>query len=305
MIPYTYGTGIFNIKELVGNSIVSFFVDLLQGAVNWFGGQLANVMQSSLDVVNLPIVQSGIAYTQALALALITVKAITEGIQTYLFYQSGDPDADPTGLLVRVAQSIAVIGSLPWIIQETFKFGGKVARDVANLKGVSSNINNLEFIFRQLGLGPILEDNPTTELAIVLIILGISMLVLFVIITIQAYIRGAELSLLAVMGPILALNITSNNRNLWSSYFKQVVIVAFTQGLQIFMVQAFLTVVASGSVNKEGILLISIAWLWMCIKTPQYVKQFAHSTGFSGAMGGSAKQAGSMYLMRKMMTRGA
>lgn len=305
MKPYTYASSFFNIKELVSNSIVGFFVDLLQGTVTWFGGQLANVMQSSLDVVNLPIVQSGIAYTQALALALITVKAISEGIQTYLFYQSGDPDADPTGLLVRVAQAIAVIGSLPWLIQETFKFGGKVARDVAGLKGVTGSLNNIEFIFRQLGLGGILEETPGPDITSVFIILGLSMVILFIVITIQAYIRGAELSLLAVIGSILALNITSSNRSLWSSYFKQLVIVAVTQGVQIFMVQAFLTVVASASVNKDGIILLSIAWLWMCIKTPQYIKQFAHSTGFSGAMGGTAKQAGSMYLMRKMMTRGA
>lgn len=278
----------FNLSKLVNTAIAKFFADLFENLITEFSEALTNVMGTSLEVLKMPLVDNGLKYAQALAFTLLVLKSMNEAFQTYILYQNGDPDADPTGLLIRTAQAVAIIATLPWIVKQIFEFGTKVSSDVSHL-----------------GTGKIGIDNWTSSLALIerggvaIAIISTIMIICILVVAIQAAIRGAELSLMCILGPILALNITANNRNVWSAWFKQLIIICTSQALQIFMLEGAFSLIAKNILNGTGLLMV-IGWLWVTIKTPKFVQQFAYSTGFTGAVGGTTKQVGIMHLTRKM-----
>lgn len=281
-----------NIKELIFGAIAYFFGNFFEQLIKFFATTLANIMSTSQDVLSMPLVQNGIKYAQALAFTVLVLKVMNEAFQTYILYQNGDPDADPSGLVIRTAQAVAVIAGLPWLVQQLFIFGSKVALDVAGLGTGKTGVEDWFFI-----TGTIITSN-----GIIVVVFGIILVVMMLIVGIQATIRGAELALMALLGPIMALNLTSNNRNIWSSWIRQIIIICCSQALQIFMLSGSLSLLTSQVVSGNGLLLV-FGWLWVTIKSPKYVQQFGYSTGFTGAIGGTAKQAGSMVIMRKMMSK--
>lgn len=280
-------------EKLIKSTFEFIFINFFNDLFKTFSVFLVDIMSLSRKVLEMPFVQNGVSYAQALAFALLSAKVLSEGISQYILYQSGDPDADPSGLIIRTGKSIAVISTLPWIVLQIFTFGTKVATDVANLgagKMGSSDISFLSTFVVSTGGLPVA-------------IMGIIILIMFLVVAIQSTIRGAELALMAVLGPIMALNLTSNNQSIWGAWLKQVIVICVSQALQIFMIKGVFTLIVTG-VSTGGLLLV-FGWLWVTIKSPKYLQQFAHSTGFSGAVGGTAKQAGSMAVMRMVMSKGA
>lgn len=268
------------------------FQDFFQDLTSFFGQVLANVMGFSQEVLKLDLVQSAIHYAQALAFTLLVLKTMNEAFQTYILYENGDPDADPGGLLVRTAQAAAIIAFMPELVKYVFEFGAKVSSDVAGLSVGKAGIADWTFI-----IGAIIQSG-----GMVIVIMMIIFVVMLLIVAFQATIRGAELARISILGPIMALNITSNNKSMWSSWFRQLVIICTAQAIQIFMVRGAMSLMTNEAVTGGGVVLI-LGWLWVAIKTPKYLEQFAYSTGFTGAAGGAAKQAGSMAMMRKMMAK--
>jgi hypothetical protein len=267
-----------------------FFTGFFQDFISFFGEVLANVMSTSLDVLNLDIVNSAIRYSQGLAFTLLVLKTMNDAFQTYILYQNGDPDADPSGLLIRTAQGVAVIAFMPDLVRQVFVFGSKLSLDVSGLSVGDTGISDWAAIIATV------VSSGGTVLPIIYIVLAVMLLV----VAFQAAIRGAELARVSIIGSIMAINITSNNKSIWSSWFKQLVIICTAQSLQILMITGAMSLMTNKIISGKGTVLI-FAWLWVAIKTPKYLEQFAYSTGFTGAVGGTAKQVGSMAIMRKMM----
>lgn len=280
----------FDLSDIVDSAIAKFFANLFEQLITFFATTLAEIMSTSINVLQIPLVQNGIKYAQSLAFVILVLKASNEAFQTYILHQNGDPDADPTGLLIRTGQAVAVIATSPWIVTQVFTFGTKVALDVAKLGTGKTGVADWTY------LSALILKTRGVVVPLVVIIIAICMLV----VSIQATIRGAELALMAVLGPILALNITANNRSTWSAWFKQLVIICVSQALQIFLLQGTFALLTSGSISSDG-LIQSLGWIWVAIKSPKFVQQFAYSTGFTGTLGGAGKQAGTMYLTRKLM----
>ncbi len=274
-------------SKLLDIAIAAFLSDLIDDLISYFSNILVDIMGLSQNIFNMPIVQNGIKYSQTLAFTILVIKVINEAYQTYILYQNGDPDADPTGLLVRTAQAVAVIAVLPWIVSQLFMFGTKVATDVANLS--SGRMSYLDWQYIKIWLNPIMGLSFGPIFCIIIVIM-------LLIVAFQATIRGAELALMSVLGPIMALNITANNRGIWSSWFRQVVIICTSQAMQIFMLAGAMSLISSQSISNKG-LLFFYGWLWVAIKSPKYVQQFAYSTGFTKTLGGTVKNVGSTAAM--------
>ncbi|MBN4062887.1 hypothetical protein JYT99_00610 [bacterium AH-315-E09] len=284
----------FDIGTLLRNGITTLLVGLLEDVITFFATILANIMGTSIMVFNMPLVINGIFYTQVLAITMLSAKVLHEIFQTYILYQSGDPDADPTGLLIRTGQSIAIIATMPWIIEELiFKFGTKVATDVANLS--TGTPGALDSIL----LSALVQTGVVIPIAILIVAF---ILICTLVIAFQSTIRGANLALMTVLGSIIALNLTSSNRGLWSAWLREVIIICTAHAIQIFMFQGVLALMTTGFLSSYGFLLVG-GWMWATVKSPKFVRQIAYSTGVGGAVGGGMRQAGSSFMMRKMMMK--
>ena len=278
-----------NFIDMLVQMVEGFLTYIYTSLIETFGFLITDIMGLAVEVISLPFVQNAISYSQKLALAILAAKVMSEGIQTYILRQNGDPDSDPTSLIIGTAQSVAVISCLPWIVEQVITFGSKVMTDISSLNYGQIELSGITQVIIGMAMNGIL----TATVCLIIIIA-------FIIIGMQIGIRGAELALMSVLGSIMALNLTSANRSLWSSWFKQIIIICVSPAIQLFMLNGaivLLTIEGFGSIH----VLLVFGWLWATIKSPAFVKQFAYTNGVGGAVGGTAKQAGSMALMRAMM----
>lgn len=287
-----------DIYKFINGSIDSWITQWVEKFISGFAGILGLIMGTASDVLNEKFVVWGIAYAQALALSIIATKIAAEALSTYILYTNGDPDSDPTGLLVRSVQSIGTILSIPWILWTMYQFGTAIAQDVINIPGYEHQELNL------LLLGYTIEN-----LIAVFAILIIIAIVFIVIIFLQTNIRAAELGLLAIIGSILALNLTSANRTYFSTWWKRVLIVTCTQGIQLLLIKAAFYSLATSIFTPGDINAVLAAfgkffgWLYVSYKTPDVLQQVVYSSGISNVAGSAASQASTMMLMRKVILR--
>lgn len=285
------------LSNYVTEAINSFLNGIIEEYIQLFGDILVKIMGIAGIVLDYPAVKNGILYAQGIAGAILVAKVANDALQTYILRTNGDPDADPGGLLVRTFKAAAVISCVPWIVRWIYEFGTTMANDIATLKGVQSVTDlNAFFSVTYLVNG--------SGVMLVITIVGLIML-LFVFL--QTFIRAAELGLLAVIGPVLALSLSSTNTSMFSAWFRETIIISVSQALQIFMVKTAFYAFSYGLTDtsmKTYAGLMFLGWIWVTLKTPKFLKQFAYASGLGSASGGAAQSAITMVVM-KAVSKGA
>lgn len=280
---------------MIFSSIQSFFIDLLEEAVQVVAVVLVEIMGTAQQVLDYPIVIQGILYAQGLAFAIMAAKVASEALRNYILHSSGDAEANPGGLLIDTAKAAAVIGSVPWLVRWLYLLGTQIALEVSGFGGISSAAPVMTNFVRSI-----------EALPLILIFVGIIALVLITLIYIQTFIRAAHLGMLAVIGPLLAIQLIGGDHNLFNLWIKELIVVSFSQALQIFMLMAALYALGGMMTgNPITALLMFVGWLWSTMKAPSVLKQMLYSSGLGRVAGGTAQTAGTMIVVRKMMTRGA
>lgn len=181
---------------------------------------------------------------------------------------------------------------MPWLVRWLYRLGTEIALEVSGPGGISPSDPTY---------GNFMQSVSTLPLVLILVAM-----VLIALIYIQTFIRAAHLGMLAVIGPIVAIGLVgSNSSNVFNLWVRELVVVCFSQALQVFMLMAALY--ALGSImtgNTVTALLMFVGWLWSTMKAPSVLKQMLYSSGLDSVAGGAAQSAGTMVLVRKMMTRG-
>lgn len=279
------------ISNLITSAITDFISTVLESTLTTFTGIVGKEMQIAMQVLNNPLISSAVNLAQMIAASLLVVKVALEALRTYILFQNGDSSADPGGLLKRTALAAAAIGSTPWLVRTVYSFGNELALAVSNLPATGTQ----ESFFNSL------VNLAATPLTVS--ITAIIALIIWILILIQTAIRGVELGLLAAVGPIVAVGLTSSNEGIFSVWWRELIVLSVTQALQTLMIKGFLSQVVDVSQGVLG-LLFMIAWLWVAFKTPNFLRQFAYHSGLGGALGGAAQTAGTWMIIRRMMTRG-
>ena len=198
--------------------------------------------------------------------------------------QSGDPDADPSGLLMKTLQATAIIAFTPKLVEITFTFGTKLTNDITGISGGT-------------------VTNPWTTLlvfitgvdCIITVIIAVLTLIAVLIIGLQTLIRGAELALLSVLGPVLALNLTSDNRGTWNVWVKHLIVLCCSQAMQIFMYKGAM-VLLTYELSLTNMFFL-LGWMWVTVMTPRFMKQFIYSSG----IGSAGMSVGRTLLLRRAL----
>jgi hypothetical protein len=281
------------LSEMVSEAVYSFFADLMEQAVQWIAGAIVGIMSTAENVLNYPIVIQGILYSQGIAIIMLSIKVAFEAFQTWILYNSGDSNADPKGLLIGTVKAAAVIGTMPWLVRYLYLVGTAMAIDVSRLSGVQTE-KALEHFILNAAVG-----------GFFFVIICLISLVLIIAVFIQTFIRAAALGLLAVIGPVIAVQEVGGNSQLFSLWLKELVVVCFSQAIQIFLILAAMYTLSNTGI--EDIIVSSamlLGWLWVTVKAPSTIKQMMYSSGVGSAAAGAAQTAGTMLIVRKMMTKG-
>lgn len=285
---------------LVQEAIENFFKKIIEQAINMFLQFLAAINGMSGEVLNLPVVNSAIIYSQALAGTILVTKVAYEAWMTYVMRMNGDPDADPGGLLIRSTASAAIIGGMPWLVKWLYQFGTAVSNDVAKLPGVdyTSAASPMEKL-----LDMVVANNTFVFFTFLGVIFAV---VIFIVVLIQTFIRAAELAVAAVVGSFMALGLTNTSSQSFGTWFRELLTLSLTQAVQMFLIKVSfftLTEFSFGGIPLFNLFLFC-GFLWVTYKSPSILKTYIHSTGVGKAAGGAAQSAGTMMMMRKMMTGG-
>ncbi len=263
------------LNEMMSNLLNFLFGNILQSLTDTFADVLTNIMGVAVNVLQFEVVQNAITYSKLLAITLLGVKLMFEIFNTYMLYQQGDPDADPKGILTRTACSVAIIMSVDWIVLQIFTFGNKIASDIGTV-----NIGSIEWkdaIFVGMS-STLLVSIGSIALVIMLLVVGVQMMT-----------RGAHLALMTFLAPIMAINVSSTNKSMWSAWFKEVIVICCSSALQIFLFKTMVALVTTEAISGMGILFV-LGFMIAIIKTPKFIRQFMHASG-AGQAGGAVMRS--------------
>lgn len=278
---------ISRIAEWISDAITSFFNELLNEQIQLVTTAMASMFSMALNLMNEDYVRNTILVSQVLSGGVLTVRIAYHALTTYILYQNGDDSADPKKLLFDAATGAALIFGTPWLAGWTYSLGTVLARDIANVIGITSE----EPAIFSIVLGSTFS----------FILIGIVAAVLLLLIFFQAAVRAVEVCLLAVMGPILAVG--GLNSDLFSAWWKNLLVVSLTQAVQIFLLKGALVNMALTNREIGNYFLFTFGFLWVAYRTPSVLKEYAYSTGTAQAVGAATQQAGTYVLMRRMFTR--
>jgi hypothetical protein len=284
---------------LIGDAIEAFIQRLVEQAINFYLGIMADINGMAAEVLDLPVVINGIAYAQALAGSILVAKIASEAFTTYILHQNGDPESDPGGLLLRSVTAVAIVSGIPWLVRWIYKLGTTIASDIAALPG--AGYDDSPSVMQQL-FNIILSGAASIIFAAIGIFFALAMLV---IIFIQTFIRAADLAVAAAIGSFMALGLTNPESTAFSSWLKETGSLCFAQAIQLFLMKlAFfsLTYFNFGTGPLMNLCLFC-GFLYAAYRSPSVLKNYMYSTGLGRAFGGAASSLGSMMLMRRVLGR--
>ncbi|MBJ6360506.1 conjugal transfer protein TrbL family protein [Paenibacillus sp. GCM10012307] len=284
---------------LINEAIENYIKGIIEQGINFFLQFLNAINGMAGEVLGLPVVTQAIIFSQALAGTILVSKIAFEAWMTYIMRMSGDPDADPGGLLIRSMASAAIISSMPWLVKWFYEFGTAVAGDVAKLPGVDLQ-NAATPMERLLNMA-----TGGGGQFIFFVFLGIIFAVIvFIIILIQTFLRAAELAVAAIIGSFMALGLTNSNSQAFGAWFKELLTLCMAQAIQMVLVKiSFFTLTDFNFGGGTALfsLFLFCGFLWVTYKSPSILKQYIHSTGVGKVAGGAAQSVGSMVLMRRFL----
>ena len=274
--------------EALYAAINGFLLAAINDVLAFFTGTIAREHEMALRLLDSTFVVGAIQVTQAVAGALLALKISVEVLRSYIFFGTGNPDANPAKLVKRAMYAGMMIAAGPWLARSIFGYGATLAIAVS-----------------QVPVGRI-GDNPlatwasplqTATLGLGFILALVAMMVLWLLIYIQTIIRSVEVAFLAVAGPIMAVGLTGQDEGTWAVWWRELIVVALSQAVQMFMLTGFFAALGHmmaqpGARFNAYSMLTAIAWLWVAHKSPAVLKQFAYHTG-AGSLTTTAARTGS------------
>jgi len=276
---------------MIWDGFVKTIENLYEEFSQFFAVNMVESMKIGLDMINFPFVKNVIQYSQTVAFSLIILFTAYHAVITYILWREGNSSGNPGDLIKQAVFGVAMVFSVPWLIKNVYTFGTYLALDVAQ-KASFDFANASPFFIFKLAAGGVFAFT----------VGGLVCLILWLIIVIQSYIRAAEIVFLAVAGPLLFVR---GFNELAGHWWKNLVSVSVTQAIIIIMVKlAVVSITYFAGAGGANELLLIIGILWVAIKTPAVVKEYAYSSGVGRGITGTTQSVGSYYLMRKALTKG-
>ena len=278
----------------ISENIMNFFADLGKSFVTVFGDQLNNVFFWIVEkAVNTAYIHNAERFVVTSALALVVLNVIRVVASGYLLETDYDPDADPFNLIVKIAEAVAVIVNAGWLFDwmlETARMYGTDFLGGTSAPGFGEHTNML--------LDPVTVTNTGLAYALGLI----ALIVAFLIFTIVAGLRGAELIAMKLFMPYFALDLLSTSRERWNNFFMAYIIAFFSYAFQIlFFMVAMQSYLSLSTDFKSDSYIQTCIWIIMAIRAPRFLEKFIYKSGVSNAASGGIRMVVQTAVMRGTM----
>lgn len=277
----------------------------------WWNGWLVGVFSGGFDMIAKVLISVGtlsdalihwapvvnaMTTVQVFATAVLGLKVGLDVYSRYILQLSGE-DSDPLdSVLIRAAGAAALIWSIPLAVSLAVDVGNKLTSDVLTNSAIGAVTNQLQAaeVMKRLVTIGLTANNPTGQLllAVVMLFLGIGLIVIFF----QVTKRSVELAIMVFIGPVLALNFASPDRSLFAAWTRQLLTLAFTQALQLYLLNLTIIGLVTG-LNISGFgtdpiheFVATIGLMACTIALPAFVAQMTHQATPTG-VGSMARMA--------------
>lgn len=260
----------------ITENICNFATDILNAVISIYGNFIGNVFFRFVDIANTNIYyQNAQRFFVALGFALAALMAVKIVASGYLLETAYDSEEDPFNLLIRVAETVAVISCSGWI----FEYGLRISRDFCDDLIGSTNVSG----YGEQTLTLLQEMQVINESFISALILLVIICISFIIFTIMSGIRAGELLVMTLFVPIFAIDLMTNSRERWNNFFTGYVFAFISYAIQTFFFMLALKSYVLASYMNQDYMLSALIWIIVAIKAPQSIEKYLYQTGVSRA----------------------
>lgn len=261
---------------------------------------LADAVKGAIDTVLLwiPVITTPPAYWTApwaarahdsvstLSWTILTVYVTFQAYQLYINREAGEAIIGPGVLFRRTVYAAILIPGVSWAVSFTWRLAQYMAEAVVgggvdyDARAVLSGI-----------AGDFLKDvlNPGA-LFVTALLLGI-LIGAFLLLWLQAHIRGLEIAIGFIFGPLLATSAAGNDDFLASGtaavWWRELLVVTGAQVVQSIILLAIFNYVLGSAVEVSN-MFIAIGFAYLGIRTPSMLRHWAYNSGVGRGLGGVA-----------------
>lgn len=272
----------------ITKNINEFLVESLRNFCNFIAGSINGMFNLAVNACDTNELRGVFGVTSGIAITLVVAMVLKQILTVYVLETDGDPDADPLQLLVKAAQAIALISCNGAIFDLLLEMSTRFTTDVTHGVDVSSAIG----IIRNLAFEGITDSG-----LIILPLFLIVLIVFMIILGIKAGLRGIELSLMKIAFPIFCVDLIGTNKERWNNFLASYLVTFFGYALQILCLKVFITSLRGGETLTSYA--VALGWLFMAIKTPEWLQKFVYTTGIGRSVSGAARMAPFMMMQMK------
>lgn len=258
-------------------NVCDFISSAIGGTVDFFGELVNNIFYFIIDygVNNAYVIGAQKLFiTIALALiALVVLKIVTAG---YLLETDYDSDADPFNLLVRIAETVAIITNSGWL----FNFLLNASKDFTT--DIIGSVAETGYAGQTRSLLSVDLSGMANMLLPYLAMIAL-MLVAIIIFTVVAGLRGGELVFMNLLLPVFALDLLTSSRERWNNFIMGYFTAFFTYGIQILLYNVALKSYATASYSEPLYFITAVTFLIMAIWSPKFLERYLYRSGVSTA----------------------
>lgn len=258
-------------------NVCDFISSAIGGTVDFFGELVNNIFYFIIDygVNNAYVIGAQKLFiTIALALiALVVLKIVTAG---YLLETDYDSDADPFNLLVRIAETVAIITNSGWL----FNFLLNASKDFTT--DIIGSVAETGYAGQTRSLLSVDLSGMANMLLPYLAMIAL-MLVAIIIFTVVAGLRGGELVFMNLLLPVFALDLLTSSRERWNNFIMGYFTAFFTYGIQILLYNVALKSYATASYSEPLYFITAVTFLIMAIWSPKSLERYLYRSGVSTA----------------------
>ena len=252
--------------------LVLLIVAVLNGAVAFIDEMLSDLVPMTLNADQYMIAAGGGSMVSVLfdillgfGVSLIILKFLKKGFECYVMWTDGDPDVEPTHLVIRFIQAIAVAVCFPvmygWLAEITQNLTDELMAAI----GAATNYDWQAWV------------NGIGSLGLVTAIFGLIFVVCYFVLYFQFLMRGLEIMILRIGLPLACVGLLDNDKGVFKTYINK-----FFQSTLAVVVQICLCKLGVGMMMNIGVnmnIFWGIACIVLAIKTPRFLSEFMVPTG--------------------------
>lgn len=252
--------------------LVLLIVAILNGAVAFIDEMLSDLVPMTLNADQYMIAAGGGSMVSVLfdillgfGVSLIILKFLKKGFECYVMWTDGDPDVEPTHLVIRFIQAIAVAVCFPVLYGWLAEITQSLTDELMSAIGAATNYDWQAWV------------NGISSLGLVTAIFGLIFVVCYFVLYFQFLMRGLEIMILRIGLPLACVGLLDNDKGVFKTYINK-----FFQSTLAVVVQICLCKLGVGMMMNVGVnmnIFWGIACIVLAIKTPRFLSEFMVPTG--------------------------